>query len=45
MFIGVGGNIGVLSGRDGVFLIDDQFAPLASKIKKAVKKISKEPTS
>ena len=29
MLEGAGGNIGVSAGDDGVFLIDDQFAPLA----------------
>lgn len=40
---GMGGNIGVLSGPDGVFLVDDQFAPLADKIRAAVKLISSSP--
>ncbi len=33
---GRGGNIGVSAGEDGVFLIDDQFAPLSAKIKAEV---------
>lgn len=33
---GAGGNIGVSSGPDGVFLVDDQFAPLTDKIRAAV---------
>lgn len=33
MLEGSGGNIGVLVGKDGVVLIDDQFAPLSEKIK------------
>jgi len=37
MLEGEGGNIGVSSGEDGVFLIDDQFAPLTPKILAAVK--------
>jgi cyclase len=40
---GAGGNIGVSSGNDGVFVIDDQFAPLAPKILKAIKAISPKP--
>ena len=36
---GAGGNIGMLSGPDGVFLIDDQFAPLTTKILMAVRRI------
>ncbi len=40
---GSGGNIGVSVGEDGVFLIDDQYAPLTEKIIAAVKSISDEP--
>jgi glyoxylase-like metal-dependent hydrolase (beta-lactamase superfamily II) len=40
MLEGSGGNIGVLVGPDGIILIDDQFAPLTEKIKKALGKIS-----
>ncbi len=40
---GAGGNIGVSVGDDGVFLIDDQFAPLTPKIKAAVAKLTKKP--
>ena len=43
MLEGEGGNIGVSSGEDGVFLIDDQFAPLTPKILAAVKTISDKP--
>src|SRR5476649_2526358 len=32
MLEGEGGNIGVSAGEDGVFVIDDQFAPLTPKI-------------
>ena len=37
MLEGSGGNIGVLTGKDGVLMIDDQFAPLSQKIKDAIK--------
>lgn len=40
---GRGGNIGLFAGEDGVFLIDDQFAPLTDKIVAAVRTISDEP--
>ena len=40
MLMGAGGNIGVSVGEDGVFLIDDQFAPLTEKIVAAVAKLS-----
>ena len=43
MLEGEGGNIGVSAGDDGVFLIDDQFAPLTPKIVEAIKKISDKP--
>lgn len=43
MLKGAGGNIGVLTGEDGVFMIDDQFAPLTEKIKNAIGTISNEP--
>lgn len=36
MLEGSGGNIGVTIGEDGVLIIDDQFAPLADKIKEAI---------
>jgi cyclase len=43
MLEGAGGNIGVLVGKDGIVLIDDQFAPLSEKIKTALKAISDQP--
>ena len=43
MLEGAGGNIGVSAGDDGVFVIDDQFAPLAPKLKAAIAKISTKP--
>jgi len=43
MLEGEGGNIGVSAGEDGVFLIDDQYAPLTPKILAAVKEISDKP--
>lgn len=43
MIKGAGGNIGVSIGKDGVFLIDDQFAPLTDKILAAVRALSNEP--
>ena len=43
MLEGVGGNIGVSAGEDGVILIDDQFAPLTTKILAAIKAISDKP--
>ncbi len=40
---GRGGNIGLFVGDDGVFLVDDQFAPLTDKIVAAVRSVSPEP--
>ncbi|MBI1731604.1 MAG: MBL fold metallo-hydrolase [Gammaproteobacteria bacterium] len=40
---GRGGNIGVSVGGDGVFLIDDQYAPLTPRIKEALAAISGRP--
>lgn len=39
MLKGSGGNIGVLVGKDGTLMIDDQYAPLSNKINGAVKTI------
>jgi len=36
MLIGSGGNIGVSTGEDGLLIIDDQYAPLAAKIRAAL---------
>ena len=40
---GAGGNIGVSTGPDGTFIIDDQFAPLTPKIQAALAKLSDKP--
>ena len=37
MLEGAGGNIGVSVGPDGILIVDDQFAPLADKIRAALK--------
>jgi cyclase len=37
MLEGSGGNIGVSVGVDGILIVDDEFAPLAEKIKAALK--------
>ncbi len=39
MLEGRGGNIGVSVGSDGILIVDDQFAPLADKIKAALAKL------
>jgi glyoxylase-like metal-dependent hydrolase (beta-lactamase superfamily II) len=43
MLEGMGGNIAVSVGDDGIFMVDDQFAPMAPKIKAALKGISDKP--
>jgi len=40
---GQGGTIGILVGQDGIFMVDDQFAPLTEKIVAAIRKISTGP--
>jgi cyclase len=43
MLTGAGGNMGVSAGRDGVILVDDQYAPLTDKIKAAITAINAGP--
>lgn len=43
MLQGAGGNIGLLIGEDGVFMIDDQYRELSDKIKNAVAEITSLP--
>ena len=43
MMTGEGGNLGLSIGKDAVFVIDDQFAPLTPKIKAAIAKLTKQP--
>ena len=43
MLMAAGGNIGVSVGVNGVFLVDDQYAPLTEKIKAALAAISSGP--
>ena len=37
---GAGGNIGVSVGEDGILIVDDQFAPLADKIRASLKNLN-----
>ncbi len=39
MLSGQGGNIGLFLGKDGTFVIDDQYAPLTDKILAAIKSV------
>lgn len=43
MLTGRGGNMAVSIGSEGVFLVDDQFAPLTTKIKAAIAKLTHQP--
>ena len=43
MLEGAGGNIGVSVGPDGMLLVDDQFAPLAEKIRNALNELGEGP--
>ena len=43
MLTGAGGNIGLSVGPDAVFVIDDQYAPMAPKIKAAIAKLTPRP--
>lgn len=40
---GAGGNLALSAGEDAVFLVDDDFAPLAPKIKEAIARITTKP--
>ena len=39
MLEGAGGNIGVSVGADGILIVDDQYAPIADKIRASLKEI------
>lgn len=43
MLVGAGGNIGVSVGNDGIFIIDNQFAPLTAKILTELRLLSDKP--
>ncbi len=43
MLKGAGGNIGVITGVDGIVMIDDQFLPLGDKITNAIRAIDNNP--
>lgn len=43
VLFGAGGNIAISVGDDGVFMIDDQFAPLSDKIRTAINSITEQP--
>src|ERR1700675_1680164 len=43
MLEGQGGNITVAVGKDGIIMVDGQYAPLHAKIKAAIEAISNKP--
>ena len=43
MLKGAGGNIGIITGPDGILMIDDQFAQLSDKIIEKLKSLSDQP--
>ncbi|MGB5209179.1 MAG: MBL fold metallo-hydrolase [Gammaproteobacteria bacterium] len=43
MLTGRGGNIGLCVGEDGVFMIDDQYAPMTPAIRQAIAQITTDP--
>jgi cyclase len=43
MLVGAGGNITVQVGRDGVLMVDTEFAPLAPKIMAEIRKLNQGP--
>lgn len=43
MLTGVGGNIAVSVSEDGVLIVDDQYAPMVSKIQDAIKDVTYKP--
>jgi cyclase len=43
MLVGAGGNIGLSTGEDGAFIVDDQYAPLTDKIIAAIKTLTDKP--
>jgi len=43
MIVGAGGNIAVQIGKDGVLMVDTEYAPLSNKILAAIRKLSDGP--
>lgn len=43
MLVGEGGNIGLSIGDDGVFIVDDQYAPLTDRIREAIAALTDRP--
>ncbi len=43
MLTGRGGNVGISTGEDGLFIIDDQVRPVTTQLLQAIRKISDKP--
>jgi len=43
MLTGSGGNVGISTGEDGLYLIDDQVRPVTAQLLQAIRKISNQP--
>lgn len=43
MLKGRGGNVGISTGEDGLYIIDDQVRPVTSQLLRAIRKISNKP--
>lgn len=43
MLKGRGGNVGISTGEDGLYIIDDQVEPVTSQLLQAIRKVSNEP--
>jgi cyclase len=43
MLKGSGGNVGISTGEDGLFIIDDQVKPVTAELLQAIRKISDKP--
>jgi glyoxylase-like metal-dependent hydrolase (beta-lactamase superfamily II) len=43
MLKGRGGNVGISTGRDGLYIIDDQVRPITSQLLQAIRKVSNKP--
>ena len=43
MLKGRGGNVGISTGEDGLYIIDDQLRPITDQLLKAIRKISNKP--
>jgi glyoxylase-like metal-dependent hydrolase (beta-lactamase superfamily II) len=43
MLMGRGGNVGISTGKDGLYIIDDQVRPVTKELLQAIRKISAKP--